>query len=66
MKSHLIGKDPNSGKDGGQEKRTIEDKMVGWCHQLSGHEFEQTLGESEGQGRLVCALCGCKASDTNE
>ena len=59
MKSHLIGKDPNSGKDGGQERRTIEDKMVGWCHQLSGHEFEQTLGESEGQGRLVCALCGC-------
>ena len=30
--------------------------MVGWHHQLNGHEFEQTLGDSEGQGHLVC--CG--------
>ena len=30
-----------------------EDKMVGWHHRLSGHEFEQTLGDSEGQGNLV-------------
>ena len=30
-----------------------EDEMVGWHHQLNGHEFEQTLGESEGQGSLV-------------
>ena len=31
-----------------------EDEMVGWHHQLNGHEFEQTLGDSEGQGSLVC------------
>ena len=28
--------------------------MVGWCHQLNGHEFEQTLGDGEGQGSLAC------------
>ena len=33
-----------------------EDEMVGWHHQLNGHEFEQTLGDSEGQGSLAC--CG--------
>ena len=31
-----------------------EDEMVGWHHQLNEHEFEQTLGDSEGQGRLAC------------
>ena len=31
-----------------------EDEMVGWHHQLNGHEFEQTLGDSEGQGGLAC------------
>ena len=31
-----------------------EDEMVGWHHQFNGHEFEQTLGESEGQGSLAC------------
>ena len=31
-----------------------EDQMVGWCHQFSGHEFEQTLGDSERQGSPVC------------
>ena len=31
-----------------------EDKMVGWHHQLNGHEFEQALGDGEGQGNLVC------------
>ena len=31
-----------------------EDEMVGWHHQLNGHEFEQTLGDSEGQGSLAC------------
>ena len=40
-KSQLIGKDPEAGKDRGQEeKRVTEDKMVGWHHQLNGHEFE--------------------------
>ena len=32
----------------------IEDETVGWHHQLSGHEFEQALGDREGQGSLVC------------
>ena len=49
--SQLIGKDTDAGKDGGQEEKGMsEDEMVGWHHQLSGHEFEQTLGDSEGQG----------------
>ena len=48
-KSWLIGKDPDAGKDWGQEeKRAPEDEMVGWDHQLSGHEFEQTLGYTKG------------------
>ena len=33
---------------------TTEDEMVEWHHQLNGHEFEQTLGDSEGQGSLAC------------
>ena len=41
MKSRLIGKDPDAGNDGGQEEKgTTEDEMVGWHHQLNGHEFE--------------------------
>ena len=52
--SRLIGKDPDAGKDGRQEKWTTEDKMVGWHHQLNAHEFEQGLGDGEGQGSLVC------------
>ena len=31
-----------------------EDEMVGWYHRVSGHEFEQTPGDSEGQGSLAC------------
>ena len=42
-----------------------EDKMVGWHHQLNGHEFDQTLGDGEGQGSLVCCSpWGCKESET--
>ena len=41
--------------------------MVGWHHWMNGHEFEQTLGDSEGQGSLeCCSPCGCKESDTTE
>ena len=47
-KSWLIGKDPDSGKDWGQEKWTTEGEMVGWHNQLNRHKFEQTLGDSEG------------------
>ena len=53
-KSWLICKDPDAGKDWRQEKGTTEDEMVGWHHQLNGHEFEQIPGDSEGQGNLVC------------
>ena len=55
MQNQLTGKDPGAGKDWGQEeKEATEDEMVGWHHWLSGHEFEQTPGDGEGQGSLVC------------
>ena len=54
-KSWLIGKDPEAGKDWGQqEKGTTEDEMVGWHHRLNGHKFEQALGASDRQGSLTC------------
>ena len=67
-KSRLTGKDPYAGKDWGQEEKgVIEDKMVGWHHWLNGHEFEQTQGDSEGQGSLVCCSSwGRKKSDLTE
>ena len=58
-KSWFIGKDPNAGKDWKQEKKgvTWDDwDEVGWHHWLNGHEFEQTLGDSEEQGSLVCCM----------
>ena len=54
MKSQLIEKDSDPGKDWGQEKGTTEDEIVGWHHQLSYHEFEQTRGDSDGQRSLAC------------
>ena len=52
-KSWLTGKDPDAGKGWRQkEKGTTEDEMVGWHHWLDGHEFEQTPGDSEGQGSM--------------
>ena len=64
-KCRLTGKYPDTGKDRRQkEKRVTEDEMVRWHHQLSGHEFEETLGDSEGQGSLVCCnTWGLKESD---
>ena len=54
-KSLFIGKDPGARKDWGQEEKGVtEDEMVGWHHWLNGHEFEQTLGDGEGQGSPVC------------
>ena len=66
VKSQLINKDPEAGKDRGQEERgTTEDEMVGWHHRLNGHEFEQILGDSEGQGILACCSpWSGKKSDT--
>ena len=55
VKSWLIGKGLDAGKDRRQKKKgTTGDEMVGWHHWLNGHEFEQALGDSEGQGSLVC------------
>ena len=54
VKSQLIRKDLDAGKDWGQEMGMMEDKMVGWHYWLNGHEFEQAPGDGEGQGSLVC------------
>ena len=63
-KSWLIGKDPDAGRDWGQEEKGItEDEMAGWHHWLDGHEFEWTLGVGDGQGGLACCdSWGCKES----
>ena len=63
----LIRKDPGAGKDWGQQKLMTEDEMVGRHHWLHGYEFEQTLGDSEGQGSLeCCSPCDLKESDMTE
>jgi len=55
VKSQLFGKDPDTGKDWGQEeKEATEDEMVGWHCRLNAHEFEQTEGDGKGQGSLAC------------
>ena len=67
-KSWLTWKDPDAGKDWGQEEKgTTEDEMAGWHHQLDGREFEWTLGVGDGQGGLACcdSWC-CKESDMTE
>ena len=68
VESWLIWKDPDSGKDWGQEeKETTEDEMVGWHHWHNGHGFEWTPGIGDGQGGLVyCGSWGHKESDTTE
>ena len=68
VKSWLIGKDPDAGKDWGQEEKGMtEDEMVGWHHWLSGHECEQTQGDSQGQRNLACSNSwGHKELDINE
>ena len=53
-RSRLIGKDPDAGKDWRQEEKGMtEDEMAGWHHRLKGHECEQTLEDSEGNGSLA-------------
>ena len=67
VKSWLIGKNPDAGRDWGQEKDTTEDEMAGWHHWLDGHEFGWTLGVGDGQGGLVCCdSWGRKESETTE
>ena len=68
LKKWLIGKDPDAGKDWTQKgKGMTEDEMVGWQHQLNGHDFEQTPGGGDGQGGLACySRWGCKESVMTE
>ena len=68
MQSQLIRKDPDAGKDRRQEEKgTTEAEMVWWRHLLNGHEFEQTPGNNEGQGRLeCCSPWGHKELDMTE
>ena len=67
-KSWLTGKDPDAGKDWGQEEKgTTEDEMVGWHHRLNGHGFGWTPAVGDGQGGLACCSSwGHKESDTTE
>ena len=56
-KSRLIRKDPDAGRDWGQEEQGMtEDEMVGWHLRLNGHGFGWTPGVGDGQGGLEC--CG--------
>ena len=68
VKSWLIGKDSDAGRDWGQEEKgTTEDEMPGWHHWLDGHESQWTLGFGDGQGGLACCDSWClKESDTTE
>ena len=68
VKSWLIGKDSDAGRDWGQEEKgTTEDEMSGWHHWLDGRESEWTLGVGDGQGGLACCdSWGRKESDTTE
>ena len=50
-----------------RRRGTTEDEMVGWHHRLNGHEFEEALGDGDGQGGLACCSpWGHKESDTTE
>ena len=67
-KNLLIWKVPDAGKDYRQEEKGMtEDEMVGWCHQLNGHEFELTSGVGDGQRGLVCGSpWDCKEMGTTQ
>ena len=58
VKSRLIGKVPDAGKDWGQEKKQVSENEMVEYHQLNGHEFEQTLGESKGHETWCSAVRG--------
>ena len=65
VKSWLIGKDFDAGRDLGQEEKgTTEDEMAGWHLQLDGRESKWTPGDGDGQGGLAsCDSCGCRVRD---
>ena len=68
VKSWLIGKDSDAGRDRGQEEKgTTEDEMAGWHHWLNGRESEWIPRVGDGQGGLACCdSWGRKESDTTE
>ena len=68
VKSWLIGKDSDAGRDWEQEEKGMtEDEMAGWHHWLDGHESEWTPGAGDGQGGLVCCNSwGRKELNTTE
>ena len=68
VKSWLIGKDSDAGRDWGQEEKgTTEDEMAGWHYWLDGRRFEWAWGVGDGQAGLACCdLWGHKESDTTE
>ena len=68
VKSWLIGKDSDAGRDRGQEEKgTTEDEIAGWHNRLDEHESEWTPGAGDGQGGLACCdSWGRKESDTTE
>ena len=68
VKSWLIGKDSDAGRDWGQEEKgTTEDEMAGWHHWLIGREFKWNPGDGDGQRGLACCNSwGHKESDTTE
>ena len=68
VKSWLIGKDSDAGRDWGQEQKGMtDDEMVGWHHWLDGRESEWTPGDGDGQGGLACCSSwGRKESGTTE
>ena len=68
VKSWLTGKDPDAGRDWGQEEKGMsEDEMAGWHHRLDGHEFEWTPGVGDEQGGLACySSWGFRELDTTE
>ena len=68
VKNQLIGKDPDAGRDWGQEEKgRTEDEIIGWRHRLNGHGFGWTPGVGDGQGGLACCdSWGRKESDTTK
>ena len=68
VKSWLIGKDSDAGRDWGQEEKgTTQDEMAGWHHRLDERESEWTPGDGDAQGGLACCdSWGCKELDTTE
>ena len=64
VKSWLIGKDPDAGKEWGQETKGVtEDEMVGWHHRLNGHEFEQILETVKDREAWCAAVHGVAKSE---